>query len=94
MGQHAGLDDWSDGGSNGADRRHTQRQSRDGSSDRGRLCSSDQPSLRPLEAFRGRQPGRRSGWMVFYRETLSEIGEMASDLVAEAKAETRTGDAP
>jgi len=32
--------------------------------------------------------------MVFYRETLSEIGEMASDLVAEAKAETRTGDAP
>ena len=27
------------------------------------------------------------GGMVFYRETLSEIGEMASDLVAEAKAE-------
>src|SRR6185437_6416267 len=25
--------------------------------------------------------------MVFYRETLSEIGEMASDLVAEAQAE-------
>jgi Protein of unknown function (DUF5132) len=25
--------------------------------------------------------------MVFYRETLSEVGEMASDLVAEAKAE-------
>ena len=27
------------------------------------------------------------GGMVFYRETLSEIGEMASDLVAEATAE-------
>src|SRR5689334_5396572 len=27
------------------------------------------------------------GGMVFYRETLSGIGEMASDLVAEAKAE-------
>jgi hypothetical protein len=27
------------------------------------------------------------GGMVFYRETLSEIGEMASDLVAEARAE-------
>ena len=27
------------------------------------------------------------GSMVFYRETLSEIGEMASDLVAEAQAE-------
>jgi hypothetical protein len=27
------------------------------------------------------------GGMVFYRETLSEIGEMASDLVAEAQAE-------
>lgn len=27
------------------------------------------------------------GGMVFYRETLGEIGEMASDLVAEAKAE-------
>jgi Protein of unknown function (DUF5132) len=27
------------------------------------------------------------GSMVFYRETLSEIGEMASDLVAEARAE-------
>jgi len=25
--------------------------------------------------------------MVFYRETLNEIGEMATDLVAEAKAE-------
>jgi hypothetical protein len=25
--------------------------------------------------------------MVFYRETLSEIGEMATDLVAEARAE-------
>jgi Protein of unknown function (DUF5132) len=27
------------------------------------------------------------GGMVFYRETLSEIGEMATDLVAEARAE-------
>jgi hypothetical protein len=27
------------------------------------------------------------GGMVFYRETLGEIGEMASDLVAEARAE-------
>ena len=27
------------------------------------------------------------GGMVFYRETLGELGEMASDLVAEAKAE-------
>ena len=27
------------------------------------------------------------GGMVFYRTTLSEVGEMASDLVAEAKAE-------
>lgn len=27
------------------------------------------------------------GSLVFYRETLSQIGEMASDLVAEAKAE-------
>jgi len=27
------------------------------------------------------------GSMVFYRETLSEIGEMATDLVAEARAE-------
>ena len=27
------------------------------------------------------------GGMVFYRETLSELGEMASDLVAEARAE-------
>ena len=27
------------------------------------------------------------GGMVFYRETLSEIGEMAADLVAEARAE-------
>jgi len=25
--------------------------------------------------------------MVFYRETLAEIGEMATDLVAEARAE-------
>jgi hypothetical protein len=25
--------------------------------------------------------------MVFYRETLSELGEMATDLVAEARAE-------
>jgi Protein of unknown function (DUF5132) len=34
------------------------------------------------------------GGMVFYRETLSEIGEMASDLVAEARAELdqETGD--
>jgi Protein of unknown function (DUF5132) len=29
------------------------------------------------------------GSMVFYRETLSELGEMASDLLAEAKAERR-----
>ena len=27
------------------------------------------------------------GGMAFYRETLGEIGEMATDLVAEAKAE-------
>jgi hypothetical protein len=27
------------------------------------------------------------GGMVFYRETLGEIGEMASDLIAEARAE-------
>ena len=27
------------------------------------------------------------GAMVFYRETLSELGEMAADLVAEARAE-------
>ena len=27
------------------------------------------------------------GGMVFYRETLSELGEMATDLVAEASAE-------
>jgi capsid protein len=27
------------------------------------------------------------GGMVFYRETLSEMGEMATDLVAEARAE-------
>jgi hypothetical protein len=27
------------------------------------------------------------GGIVFYRETLSEIGEMASDIVAEARAE-------
>jgi hypothetical protein len=27
------------------------------------------------------------GGMVFYRETLSELGEMATDLVAEARAE-------
>jgi hypothetical protein len=27
------------------------------------------------------------GGMVFYRETLNEIGEMATDLVAEARAE-------
>ena len=29
------------------------------------------------------------GGIVFYRETLSEIGEMASDLVAEARAELK-----
>ena len=29
--------------------------------------------------------------MVFYRETLIEIGEMASDLVAEARAELEQG---
>lgn len=34
------------------------------------------------------------GGMVFYRETLSEIGEMASDLVAEAKAELEQGARP
>lgn len=36
------------------------------------------------------------GSMVFYRETLSELGEIASDLVAEARAEldetARVGD--
>ena len=32
------------------------------------------------------------GGMVFYRETLGEIGEMASDLVAEAKAELERPD--
>ena len=32
--------------------------------------------------------------MVFYRETLGEIGEMASDLVAEAKAELEQGSRP
>jgi hypothetical protein len=31
------------------------------------------------------------GGVVFYRETLSELGEMASDLVAEAKAELEQG---
>jgi Protein of unknown function (DUF5132) len=31
------------------------------------------------------------GGMVFYRETLSEIGEMTSDLVAEAMAELEQG---
>jgi hypothetical protein len=34
------------------------------------------------------------GGMVFYRETLGEIGEMASDLVAEAKAELEQGTRP
>jgi hypothetical protein len=34
------------------------------------------------------------GGMVFYRETLSEIGEMASDLVAEARAELEEGARP
>jgi hypothetical protein len=34
------------------------------------------------------------GGMVFYRETLGEIGEMASDLVAEAKAELEQGARP
>jgi hypothetical protein len=29
--------------------------------------------------------------MVFYRETLSELGEMATDLVAEARAELDQG---
>jgi hypothetical protein len=32
--------------------------------------------------------------MVFYRETLSEIGEMTSDLVAEARAELEQGARP
>jgi phosphate/sulfate permease len=31
------------------------------------------------------------GGMIFYRETLSEIGEMATDLVAEARAELDQG---
>ncbi|HYZ41748.1 MAG TPA: DUF5132 domain-containing protein, partial [Stellaceae bacterium] len=31
------------------------------------------------------------GGMTFYRETLSELGEMASDLVAEARAELEQG---
>jgi len=31
------------------------------------------------------------GGLVFYRETLSELGEMASDLVAEARAELEQG---
>jgi hypothetical protein len=34
------------------------------------------------------------GGMVFYRETLGEIGEIASDLVAEAKAELEQGSRP
>jgi len=38
------------------------------------------------------------GSMIFYRETLGEIGEIASDLVAEARAEldepARVGDLP
>jgi hypothetical protein len=32
--------------------------------------------------------------MVFYRETLGEIGEMTSDLVAEARAELEQGARP
>jgi hypothetical protein len=31
------------------------------------------------------------GGLVFYRETLSELGEVASDLVAEARAELEQG---
>jgi Protein of unknown function (DUF5132) len=31
------------------------------------------------------------GGLVFYRETLSELAEMASDLVAEARAELEQG---
>jgi Protein of unknown function (DUF5132) len=31
------------------------------------------------------------GGLVFYRETLSEVGEMASDLLAEARAELEQG---
>ena len=31
------------------------------------------------------------GGLVFYRETLSEIGEMAGDLLAEARAELEHG---
>jgi Protein of unknown function (DUF5132) len=34
------------------------------------------------------------GGMVFYRETLGEIGEMTSDLVAEAKAELEQSSRP
>lgn len=38
------------------------------------------------------------GGMVFYQQTLAEIGEMASDIVAEAKAEldqdTRSDEGP
>lgn len=34
------------------------------------------------------------GGMVFYRETLGEIGEMASDLVAEARAELEEAGRP
>jgi Protein of unknown function (DUF5132) len=34
------------------------------------------------------------GGLVFYRETLSEVGEMASDLVAEARAELEQGAHP
>ena len=34
------------------------------------------------------------GGMVFYRETLGEIGEMTSDLVAEATAELEQGSRP
>ena len=32
------------------------------------------------------------GGLVFYRETLSEVGEMASDLLAEARAELERED--
>jgi hypothetical protein len=34
------------------------------------------------------------GGMVFYRENLSEIGEITSDLVAEAQAELEQGSRP
>ncbi len=42
-----------------------------------------------LRAFCGQNAAKTliKGGMVFYRETLSEIGKMATDLVAEARAE-------